>query len=245
MVFRFHSGQSLRASIECEAPLYYNLRDTAGNPLIVSKDRVREIVPLADIEPCPDAFSGAATDPGHSWDGDACSLCGKSRKAAPSAPTPPVPDNTTGDGCPGGGYHYPGVPCDGSCNTTGDEGYPGELEHLRSLLRDVSRLADTQPKGNPLTELLIDHYSDSRMVDAQLAKEQAAVRRSVDAQFPVVAAFLAEENAGELARLRELKRRVTEQLEDFEEGLEEDPGAPAVARNMTALLARAVRGERS
>ena len=85
MVFRFHDGQSLRATIEHEAPLYYSLRDTAGNPLVVSRDRVRKIVPLADVEPCPDAFSGAATDPGHSWDGDACALCGKSRKAAPAS----------------------------------------------------------------------------------------------------------------------------------------------------------------
>ena len=107
-----------------------------------------------------------ATKPGSHWAADLL------RAMATAAATPPVPDNTTGD-----------------------EGYPGELEHLRSLLRDVGRLADSQPKGNPLTELLIDHYSDSRMVDAQLAKEQAAVRRSVDAQFPIVAAFLAEGDA--------------------------------------------------
>ncbi|MGW7053064.1 hypothetical protein [Streptomyces sp. NPDC054887] len=50
------------------------------------------------------------------------------------------------------------------------EEYPGELAHLRDLLRAVGRLADTQPEGNPLTELLIDHYSDSRIADAQLAK---------------------------------------------------------------------------
>ncbi|GAA2929324.1 hypothetical protein [Streptomyces enissocaesilis] len=55
--------------------------------------------------------------------------------------------------------------------TRPQEEYPGELAHLRDLLRAVGRLADTQPKGNPLTVLLIDHYSDSRMVDAQLAKE--------------------------------------------------------------------------
>jgi hypothetical protein len=85
MVFRVLGGQSLRAVIECEAPLYYSLRDTAGNPLVVSRDRVREIVPLADVDPCPGAFSGAATDPGHSWDGDACSLCGAPRLAAPAA----------------------------------------------------------------------------------------------------------------------------------------------------------------
>ncbi|MFF3324912.1 hypothetical protein [Streptomyces sp. NPDC002889] len=54
--------------------------------------------------------------------------------------------------------------------TTGVEEYPGELAHLRDLLRAVGRLADKQPEGNPVTELLIDHYSDSRMVDAQLAK---------------------------------------------------------------------------
>ncbi|THA82744.1 hypothetical protein [Streptomyces sp. A0592] len=79
MVLRFHSLQSIRAVIEHEAPLYYSLRDGAGNPLIVSKDRVREIVPLADIDPCPNSFSGADTDPGHRWDGGACALCGKAR----------------------------------------------------------------------------------------------------------------------------------------------------------------------
>lgn len=86
MVFRFHDGQSLRAVIDTEAPLFYNLRDTAGNPLVVSKDRVREVVPLDDVEPCPASFSGATTDPGHSWDGGACTLCGKPRTT--TNPTP-------------------------------------------------------------------------------------------------------------------------------------------------------------
>lgn len=52
-----------------------------------------------------------------------------------------------------------------------DEEYLGELAHLRDLLRAVGRAADKQPKGNPITELLIDHYSDSRIVDAELAKQ--------------------------------------------------------------------------
>ncbi|MER5461603.1 hypothetical protein ABT010_13135 [Streptomyces sp. NPDC002668] len=72
----------------------------------------------------------------------------------------PVPDETAGD-------------------KTGEE-YPGELAHLRDLLRDVGRLADKQPEGNPVTELLIDHYSDSRMVDAQLAKTTTPCHTNAD-----------------------------------------------------------------
>ncbi|MEU1663655.1 hypothetical protein ABZ547_08565 [Streptomyces sparsogenes] len=93
MVVRFHSGQSLRAVIDTEAPLFYNLRDTAGNPLVVSKDRVREIVPLDEVEPCPASFSGATTDPGHWWEGEACGFCGKPRMTTPNpTPTPLSPE---------------------------------------------------------------------------------------------------------------------------------------------------------
>jgi hypothetical protein len=56
------------------------------------------------------------------------------------------------------GDRYPAVP---------PEAYPGELAHLRDLLLAVCRLANDDDR---LTDLLIDHYSDSRIVDAQLAK---------------------------------------------------------------------------
>lgn len=56
------------------------------------------------------------------------------------------------------------------------EDYPGELAHLRELLRGVCRL--TPPASAPapdatsakLLELVGDHYSDSRMVDATPAE---------------------------------------------------------------------------
>ncbi|MEE4540945.1 hypothetical protein V2S66_03055, partial [Streptomyces sp. V4-01] len=51
------------------------------------------------------------------------------------------------------------------------EQYPGELEHLRELLAAVGRTAPQSDASNPLTEILIDHYSDARIVDAQLAAE--------------------------------------------------------------------------
>lgn len=50
------------------------------------------------------------------------------------------------------------------------EAYPGELAHLRSLLREVEKLAAGATEGSPLAELLVDHYSDCRYVDAQLAE---------------------------------------------------------------------------
>jgi hypothetical protein len=56
------------------------------------------------------------------------------------------------------GEDYPAMP---------PEAYPGELAHLRDLLLAVSRLANTDDRVN---ELLIDHYSDHRIVDAQLTK---------------------------------------------------------------------------
>jgi hypothetical protein len=46
------------------------------------------------------------------------------------------------------------------------ESYPGELEHLRGLLRALCRLPETPA----LRDLLVDHYSDCRMVDATLAE---------------------------------------------------------------------------
>lgn len=50
------------------------------------------------------------------------------------------------------------------------ESYPGELEHLRALLREVCRLPETPA----LREVLIDHYSDCRMVDALFAERDEA-----------------------------------------------------------------------
>lgn len=52
------------------------------------------------------------------------------------------------------------------------EEYPGELAHLRELLRKLCRLENETPDGSPLRELLIDHYSDSQMVDADLRRRE-------------------------------------------------------------------------
>lgn len=51
------------------------------------------------------------------------------------------------------------------------EEYPGELAHLRSLLSAVKHAAPTaDPEAaNPLTKILIDYYSDARIVDHTLA----------------------------------------------------------------------------
>jgi hypothetical protein len=51
------------------------------------------------------------------------------------------------------------------------EEYPGELEHLRALLASVGKAADGDDAMN---DLLIDHYSDSRIVDPQLNPGGAA-----------------------------------------------------------------------
>ncbi|MGW1492623.1 hypothetical protein [Streptomyces sp. NPDC002402] len=87
---------------------------------------------------------------------------------------------------------------------------------------------------------LIENHDDGIPTDTGINVRR---RMAAPAAAPVPVKT-ADDETGELADLRELKRRVTEQMEDFEKGLEEDPGAPAVARNMTALLARAVRGDR-
>jgi hypothetical protein len=50
------------------------------------------------------------------------------------------------------------------------EAYEGELAHLRTLLADLCRLDREMGEQSPVKELLIDHYSDARMVDATLAK---------------------------------------------------------------------------
>lgn len=54
------------------------------------------------------------------------------------------------------------------------EQYPGELEHLRGLLREVCRLSQGDAADSPLAQILIDHYSDPRIVDAQLAEGGAS-----------------------------------------------------------------------
>ncbi|WP_407563380.1 hypothetical protein [Streptomyces sp. 184] len=46
----------------------------------------------------------------------------------------------------------------------------------------------------------------------------------------------------EVDRLREFERRVTEELEEFEDAAKADPNTPRVARLMIAALQHAVRG---
>lgn len=48
------------------------------------------------------------------------------------------------------------------------ESYPGELDHLRDLLAAVNRAANENKLSEPFNDLLIDHFSDTRIVDAQL-----------------------------------------------------------------------------
>lgn len=131
----------------------------------------------------------------------------------------------------------------------------GELKCADARIAELGaasspRTADEQPETNAVdaavahalnaaADVAEDMYANG-MTGLRIAKRL----RAMAAAAPVPDETAGDET-GELADLRELKRRVTEQLEDFEEGLEEDPGAPAVARNMTQLLARAVRGESS
>lgn len=49
------------------------------------------------------------------------------------------------------------------------ERYEGELAHLRTLLASLQRLDAEAGENSPVSELLIDHYSDARIVDPQLA----------------------------------------------------------------------------
>jgi hypothetical protein len=56
-----------------------------------------------------------------------------------------------------------------------------------------------------------------RMAIGAESAEQAAVRRSVDAQFPVVAAFLAEGNAGDEGELERLRARVAELVDQHDD----------------------------
>jgi hypothetical protein len=51
--------------------------------------------------------------------------------------------------------------------STHTEKYPGELQHLRDLLATLDRI-ERHRRDPVLTELLVDHYSDPRAVDAQL-----------------------------------------------------------------------------
>ena len=50
------------------------------------------------------------------------------------------------------------------------ETYEGELAHLRTLLAALQRLDAEAGDRSQVRELLTDHYSDSRIVDPQLAK---------------------------------------------------------------------------
>jgi hypothetical protein len=50
------------------------------------------------------------------------------------------------------------------------EQYEGELAHLRSLLAALQRLDSEAGENSPVSELLIDHCSDTRIVDPQLAE---------------------------------------------------------------------------
>lgn len=63
------------------------------------------------------------------------------------------------------------------------EAYPGELAHLRDLLRQVCRLEGTLPDGGPLRELLVDHYSDTRMVDASLRRAEVERAPTCTAEY--------------------------------------------------------------
>lgn len=114
---------------------------------------------------------------------------------------------------------------------------------LRDLLAELDRLRKELKAAAPVVP--VPDTTRSARRSAWLAKAAADAEathwRRLGITPPSPDSDAGDE--GELARLRELERRVTEQLEDFEEGLEEDPGAPAVARNMTELLARAVRGD--
>ena len=49
------------------------------------------------------------------------------------------------------------------------EAYPGELENLRTLRRDVERATSQRPIDDPVVVALIDHLSYAPMVDATLA----------------------------------------------------------------------------
>lgn len=54
------------------------------------------------------------------------------------------------------------------------EAYEGELAHLRSLLATLQRLDAEAGEHSLVRELLVDHYSDARIVDPQLTNSEAA-----------------------------------------------------------------------
>lgn len=171
-----------------------------------------------------------ATKPGEHWAADVL------RRMADAAAAVPVPDETAGRMSPqqcAKGIHA-------------DWAVDSELEHTCPWC-ELAKYVGAEPTIAEEMQYL------SRCLDAVRdvcdATEKQATRWEHPLPVPEWVAQVREAASGErpdnpeLAELRELKRRVTEQLEDFEEGLEEDPEAPAVAHNMTQLLARAVRGE--
>lgn len=102
--------------------------------------------------------------------------------------------------------------------------WPGRVFSESQFNHHIARVTGSNPEAN---ERFIAHARED--VSALLA-ELAAVRTERD------------EAVGERDHLMEWQRRVTEEVEEFEDAADDDPDAPNVARLMIANLRRAMDG---